>query len=400
MSVTDWLFNGAPPSQVTSYQSTSASVPDWYSAYAQGVLAKGNAVASVPSSDYFANRPPQIAPFSADQTAAFDQTRQNNGSTQPMFGAANNLINSAGNANPLALGQPYMQNAGGTNISGAAQPAIGQAMGYNPSAAGQPFLNQASQTWDQNAANSYMSPYMSNVTDEIARLGSRNLTENLLPGVNDTFTGAGQFGSSRHADFTGRAVRDANESILGAQSQALQSGYGQAQNAFNTDQSRLAGLGSTAGALAGQTQAGLTNIGQLQGQLAGSQAANQLAVGSGLGNLGIANSASQLAAGQGLGNLATQQQGNQLRDSAALEAVGQTQQGQTQNNLNTAYQNWLDERDYNKNNVSWLNSQLQGIQVPTSSSQTYTGPGNAYQPSPLAQIAQGVGTYGALKNVI
>lgn len=316
-----------------------------------------------------------------------------------MYGGANQFITNAGNANPLSLGQPLLNQAGAANISGAAQPALNSAMGYNPSAAGQPFLNSASATWP-GAVNDYMSPYTSQVTDRIAQLGGRNLSENLLPAVNDTFTGAGQFGSSRHADFTNRAVRDANESILGQQSQALEQGYGQANSAFQADQSRLAGLGATAGSLAGQTQQGLSNIGQLQGQLALSQAQNQSNVGSALGNLGVANSASQLAAGQGLGNLASQQQGSQLRDQAALEAIGQTQQGQTQQNLNAAYGNWQEERDYGRNNATYLNSLLRGLQVPTSTTQTYTGPGNMYQPSPLAQLAQGVGTYGALKNVI
>lgn len=399
MSLTDWLFNGSPPPQVTSYQSTSSSLPDWFSAYAQGILAQGNAIAGVPGSQYFANRPPQVAPFSADQNSAFDLTRANVGSTQPMFGQAQNLIGQAGNANPLAMGQPYMAGAGATDIYGAGSPYVQQASGYNPLNAGMLYLNQSSQTWP-GAVSQYMSPYMSNVTDEIARLGERNLTENLLPNVNDTFTGAGQFGSRRHADFTNRTVRDANESILGAQSTALQQGYGQAASIFGQDQSRLANLGATAGSLAGTTMSGLAGLGQLSGQLAGSQAANQLAVGQGLGNLGLGTAASQLAAGQGLGNLAGQQQGNQLRDAAALEAVGQTQQGLTQQNLNSAYQNWMEERDYGRNNASFLNSLLRGMQVPTSSTQSYTGPGTAYQPSPLAQLAQGVGTYGALRNVI
>lgn len=399
MALLDFLWNGSPPPNISSFQSTSVGIPDWVAQYQQGILAKGNALASVPADQYFAGRPPSVAPFSADQNAAFDKTRANVGSTQPMYGQANQFITGAGNTNPLALGQGYLQNAGNINIPNAAQPYLDSASGYNASDAAQPYLNSATGTWPGAAAN-YMSPYTSGVTDEIARLGGRNLSENLLPAVNDTFTGAGQFGSRRHADFTGRALRDTNESILGQQSLALQQGYNQSAQIFGQDQSRLAGLGATAGQLADTTRGGLASLGQLSGQLQQSQGALQSQVGSGLGNLGVADAASQLAAGQGLGNLASQQQGSQLRDAASLEAVGQTQQGQVQQNLNAAGQNWMEERDYDKNNATYLNSLLRGLQVPTSTTQQYTGPGQVYQPSPLAQIAQGLGTYGALKNVI
>ena len=90
----------------------------------------------------------------------------------------------------------------------------------------QPYTDYASQTLPQ-AQGAYMNPYTQSVVDRIAQLGQRNLTESILPQINSTFVGAGQFGSDRNASFMNRAMRDANESILGQQADALNKGYTQ-----------------------------------------------------------------------------------------------------------------------------------------------------------------------------
>jgi hypothetical protein len=192
----------------------------------------------------------------------------------------------------------------------------------------QPYLNFASQTIPQ-AQSQYMNPYTSQVVDRIGALGQRNLSENLLPQVNQTFTGAGQFGGTRNAEFTNRALRDANESILGQQSQALQQGYTQSQQAALSD---------------------LTRQGQL-GQL-------------------------------------TQQLGAQ--DVSLLETAGMQQQSQQQRAMDIAYQDFLQQRDYQKNQLSFLSDIIRGQQVPTSQYTTQaSAPSYTAQMSPLAAATQG-----------
>lgn len=131
----------------------------------------------------------------------------------------------------------------------------------------QPALDIASQTVPQ-AIGTYMSPYTDSVVNRIAQLGQRNLSENLLPQVNSTFTGAGQFGSTRSADFTNRALRDTNESILGQQANALQTGYQQAGSLALQDLTRQAQLGQMTQQLGYQDVSMLDTIGQQQQQLA------------------------------------------------------------------------------------------------------------------------------------
>jgi hypothetical protein len=58
------------------------------------------------------------------------------------------------------------------------------------------------------------------------------LTENILPGVNSTFTGAGQFGSTRNAEFGNRAIRDTQQAIADANAKGMVGAYGQASGDY------------------------------------------------------------------------------------------------------------------------------------------------------------------------
>ena len=174
-----------------------------------------------------------------------------------------------------------------------------------------------------------MSPYTDSVVNRIAELGQRNLTENLLPQVNSTFTGAGQFGSTRNADFTNRALRDANESILGQQANALQTGYQNASQTALQDLTRQANLGAL-----------------------------------------------------------TQQLGYQ--DTSYLDTMGLQQQNQQQRNLDLGYQDFTNQRDYAKNQLSFLSDVIRGNPVSATGFSATTSPGSATTTmSPLAAAAQG-----------
>lgn len=284
-----YLFSATTNPTVSSSESTTTAWPTWYSQWINQLLSKGSAVVDEP---YQAYTGPRIAPTTADQQQAYNLTRQGIGSYQPM-------VNTAGQ---------YLTQAGA---------------GFNPTEFG-----------------SYMSPYTEGVVNRIADLGARNLSEKLLPQVNDTFIKAGQFGGSRNADFTARALRDTQESILGQQSQALASGYNSAMDAYQR----------------GKDQ--------------------------------------QLTAGQGLGSLAGSAQGYGLKDAAALQAIGQEQQGQTQKSLDTAYGDFLEQRGYPRQQAEWMSALIRGMNPPTSSTTTSTGTASSSQlaPNGLAQLAgAGVG---------
>jgi len=279
----DFLFQGSPPPSVTQNATSTTTVPDWMQEYIKADLNQGNAAVSQPYQAYTGQR---VAPLTTAQNQAYSNIASQQGNWQP------------------ALTQAQQQTTAASN----------------------PGL-------DTNAFNSYLSPYLGGVVNSIANLGQQNLTQNLLPAVNSTFTGAGQWGSSRHSDFTNQAVNNENQSVLNQQAQALQQGYDSAMSNYQTGQNR---------SLSGAAQTGA---------------------------------------------LAQQQQQQQLQDAAALEASGQSQQNQTQQNEDVAYQDFLNQQNYQKNNASYLMSLISGAPQQTSTSTTSTGPGTSFSPSPLATIA-------------
>ncbi len=200
-------------------------------------------------------------------------------------------------------------------------------------------ISPSTAQWSNAARQQYMSPYTTGVTNEIARLGNRNLQENVLGAVNDSFIGSGGFGSSRNAEMIGRAMRDAQADISGKQAMALESGYNTALQGFQTDQARLQQqqqMRSGAALGAGQLQGNMATQGGQLG-LNALQAAGQLGTGTALqGGQLRANTAlqgGQLYSGA-LQNAANTQaqtalQGGQLQSNAALQG-GALQQGALQ----------------------------------------------------------------------
>lgn len=413
----------------------STELPPWYADYLQNVMGRAQGAAAEP---YQAYQGQLIAGLSPDQQGAFDITRSvAAGAATPWMNQASDLYTQAGAGNSSAAGQgsfdqatslfnqgagintanmyqPYGQQAAAQSYGALAQanPYIQQSTAPMGLGAAAPYLQAASSSFPQ-AAASYMSPYTSQVTDRIAQLGARNLSENLLPQISDQFVRAGQFGSPQQRDVVGRALRDTQESVLGQQAQALEQGYQTAGQLYGQDASRYAGLAGTAGGLGtsqqqilqgagsqlgnlGLSQAGLlSNVGSTGAGLAGQDASRQITAGQGLSGIGQsqiqaaqADYARQLAAAQGLQSFAQQSQNMNLQAAGALDAVGQEQQAQQQRNLDSQYQQFQEQRNYPWQQIGNLSNVVQGLPVNTSSSTTSQT--NAPTGSPLSQVA-GIG---------
>lgn len=243
---------------------------------------------------------------------------------------------------------------------------------YNASAAGasansygdaQPWLQQAGQH-SYNAVGNYMNPYNDAVTDRIADLGARNLNEKLMPAINSDFIRAGQYGSTPMMAEIGRSLRDTSDGILAEQNKALQAGYGMALDTASSDMNRFGQLGQTAG------------------------------------NLSNADSEMQLNAAKVSGALGTVAQDARYNDINALGGVGNSVQDLSQSNLDLAYKDFVDQRDYQANQLSYVNNLVKGYQMPTSTYETGTGPlKNAeFDASPVASaLSAGLNTYNSLK---
>lgn len=291
------LFNQTPPPSLSTQSVDTQTLPAWYSDFQKGVLR------------YAAQSTPQNMPL-------YQGARQSDLSNPATAAALQNTFS------------PQEKQA--FNQVGALQ---GK---YQPLLDSAGALSQYSgSTKSSDVVGDYMSPYMSNVTDRLATLAGRNLSENLLPQLSDQFVGAGQMSGTRMGEFTSRAVRDTQDSLLGAQGNLLNQGYQSALGTAGQDLSR-----------------GLTGASNLTD---------------------VAN------AGQTYG----------LTDAGALSSVGAQVSGKAQQGADIGYQDYLNQLQWPAYNLSMLNSALRGTATqPISSTQTATGPGtNQYGLSPLAALS-------------
>jgi hypothetical protein len=287
------VFSGTPQT-ATSYTTSTTETPTWMqdAIYTQVQLASNLA-----AQPYQAYDKPLVAGLTPQQKQAYEQVGQNVGQWQ----------------------QPYQQATTGTQ--------------------------NLTNTTSVGNVQDYMNPYTQNVTDRIAQLGARNLSENLLPGVSDAFIKAGSFGGTRMGEFGNRALRDTQESILGQQGQALQQGYTQALGASSADLNR------------------------------------------------------QQSALQQLATMAGQGQQMRTSDTAALEAAGSAQQQLAQKEADAAYQQYQNAQLYPRQMADWLSTQVRGMApiTPTTTTNAGSTTGATYSASPLSQLASagatGLGLY-------
>ena len=259
----------------------------------------------------------------------------------------------AGMQTPGQFGQATsgMQATGGLGM-GAAATGLGQALSYNPFTA---------QSFGNRQASAYMNPYQQNVTNIALREAQQKgaLDKNaLMTGA----IGRGTFGGARNTLLQAEQNRGLNQQLSDIQAQGSQQGYLNAQQQFNADQARQ-------------------------------QQAQQYAAGLGQQLFGTGLQGAQQAA-TGLGALGAQQQQSDL---ARLQTQGQTaaqQQALQQTQLDTAYQDFLRQRDYPQEQLGFYSNILRGLPVQLASTQqTYQAP-----PSIGSQIGGlGLGALGLSK---
>lgn len=267
--------------------------------------------------------------------------QENTGGTLPFWNTQiENLLNKGqtlAGQQATTAGMPQQTVAGFT-------PQQQQAFGLASSSVGnyQPFLNasqqaiQASQAgaqFDPSKVSQFLNPYLSGVVQEIGRLGNEQFQNQILPGLSSNFSGLGQYGSARQAALMADAAARNQREVLGQQSQALNTGYQNAMNAYQD----------------------WANMGIGANQQAGTQFGN------------LAQVQQQLATGD-IGNLAT---------------AGLTQQQQAQKQADLPFLNWQQQQTYPWQSLNnWANLFKAG--VPQSSTSWNT----SFKKGGLARFAQ------------
>ena len=268
---------------------TETRLPQWLvDAYTKAITMAGESVGQG-YKKYTAG--PRIAAFTPQELQAYKMVSENVGNYKPYVNAAGNYI------------------AGGTKS----------------------FT-------DPSVVARYMNPYTENVVSGIGSAAGRNLYENLLPQVNRTFVGGGTFGGSRSAEFTARAVRDANALALAEQNKALREGYTSGMGQFNTESDRYLSAADKAAALGASVQ-------------------------------GMAG-----------------------KDAAALESAGRQQQAKDQAALDLLRSDWEAQRDYDYNEALKYRNLVGSPSASGAGTETKTAPGPNNTASTIGTIAGAVGT--------
>jgi hypothetical protein len=246
---------------------------------------------------------------------------------------------------------------------GAGAAGLGQAFGYNPMAI-------SGGTFDAPAAEYYMSPYQSNVTDiavrEARRQGDIERSRGAMGAI-----GRGTFGGARQALMQSEQDRNLAQNIGDIRAKGQESAFQSAQQQFERDQARRM-QAAQLGQQAQQYQAGLGKDIGLAGIATGIDASGkQAAVGA----------ATQTA---------------ELERLKAQAATGAEKQAFQQKIDDLKFQTFMDQQNFKRSQLEYLSNILRGNAAALGSTQVQYTP----QPSTVSQIG-GLGLAGlGLANVL
>ena len=420
MSVTDFLFDGKTPTPIDLTNTTRVELPEWYTEYTKGMLSKAKAFSDLPYETY---KRPRIAEFTKTEREGAEAARKAARSFEPFTTKAGSTLDEAakrtGGASAAAAGD--FAKASGMSAAGAARPfferagdvsSYGAAKGYFSDAsraikaggegsslgAAQRYIDAASETFP-GAVDKYMNPYIKGVVEQIGDIGIRQLKEKYLPEIGQEFIGAGQFGvgpgSTRMGEFGARALRDVQSSILGEQAKALQAGYGQAADIYGKDLARLvelaglsgklstddynrmieggrslADIGAKAGALTSEDANRMLEIGKASGTLTAEDAQNLTRIAESKGRLSTEDAAALRELSDKYLTMGRETQDLETRGAKTLTEVGEKERAMDQANLDLAYKDFLEQRDYPKDMLKFLSDILSGVNVPSVKTET------------------------------
>ncbi len=268
----------------------------------------------------------------------------------------------------------------GSQAGTAAQTGITQALGYTPGTI-TPQQVSTGQFTQPGVAQSYMDPYTQAVVDVQKKEALRQANIQKAGGAMGSI-GRGTFGGARQALIQTEQDRATQDLLNKIQAEGGSQAFQQAQQAFQADQAR-------------QLQAAQANqAAGMQAQELGQQAQQYRA---GLGkDIGLTGLQTGLETGKATGALSATEQMANLERLKAQAASGAEKQALQQEIDNLAYQQYMEERDYQRGLLEYQSNILRGTAGALGSTQV------AYAPPPsLASQIGGLGLAGlGLYNVL
>lgn len=269
----------------------------------------------------------------------------------------------------------------------------GQALGYGTAAQGidQALAYKAGDlerlgmtrpgTFGEAEATRYMSPYQQAVTNTALREAQRQAdlqSKRFALGA----MGRGTFGGARQSLMQGQLNRETARTLGDIQAKGSQDAFLNAQQQYERD--RAAGMSAEQATLNAEV-----NRRQLEEQARQYQAA--------LGkDVGLAGLQAGIDTSAKLGALGATEQASNLERLKAMAAIGAEKQAMTQKERDLAYQTFMEQQNYKKQQLDYLSQILRGNASALGSTQTQYTPA----PSAASQMAglglAGLGLYKAL----
>lgn len=340
------MSGGGGPSSQTVYQS---SLPEYAKPYYTELMSRSKEISNKPYQPYSGQR---IAGRGTDTTSGLNQMRGYANSTNN-YGGMMGAVSGYGDQAAGVAGDFGNYNFTGydpSNFSGYSSMYDGRAIGTD----GQDV------TGDFNAARAqqYMSPYM----DEVVNRAQDDMYEEYMQNqtkYNADAAASGAFGGSRAALMNARMNADYQDRAGDYAAQARQAAFENAQGQFERDRAARMGL-------AAQNQ----EMGMWEQQQ--NDAVKQFAAQYGLSEEQVRQAAltGQLGALDMAGTMADREaQLQQLMDKSmvdkanAMLGVGQTEEAYKQDQLDIAYQDFVNQRDYDKNQLAFYAGAIKGVPV-------------------------------------
>jgi hypothetical protein len=392
MNIFKWLFNpewftfyagGGGGGQPTSTTQTTTTIPEYARPTVERMMGRAEAFSETP-----------YQPYKQQRIAGFEPLQQKS------FESAANLGPTAqtGMASQLAAGAGLRAAGIGYDPTGFSN--VYQAPGqYQPGQFGIMGARTSSFT-RPGTAEAFMSPYQQAVTDIEKREAMRQ-SDIMGQKLQAQAVQQGAFGGSRQGLVEAERQRNLGMQLGDIQARGGQAAFDRATQQFNAEQAarlqaQLANQQAFMEAQRGTEQSRQFGFGQgmtaaeaqaRYGTEAQRMAEQSRQFGAGFGLQGLQQ---QLAAAGQLGALGQQQFGQEEAAMRAQSAAGAQQQQLNQQKLTQAYQDFLAQRGYEQQQLSFLSDILRGVPLSQVSYQQYQAP-----PPMASQVAQlGLGAYG------
>ena len=341
---------GGGTTESTSYQT---NLPEYAEPYYKEMMARTQEESLRP---YEAYEGPRIAGFSSAQL----------GAQQDILGM-----------------QPSQGVQAGQDLLGYAADRAANTGPYDPTQFSSPY--QASMVdagmFDQAAADQYMSPYMQSVIDVAKRETVRD-ADIMRNQIGADAQMAGAFGGDRHGIMESELDRNTLQQLSDIQTKGMQSAYENAQQMFGQD--RAARMGAES-----EYQQNLQS--QAQMQMSAEQAQESAK------QFGATYEQQQqnimASMGESQARLGQLEQDLEMARIQAQQAVGAEQQAMAQKILDQQFEEFLNERDNERQNLAFYNALLRGIPVPTQQEVVQYSPGASTASQLIGAGIAGVGAY-------